>query len=92
MNIIIAQGDDWEGIYVDGQLLDQGHSLHLMDVLTELKKLGAEFTDSTTISQREVNLDWINMYGELPRSIDEVVWATIRWESPFSRTQDDSEE
>jgi hypothetical protein len=28
--------DDWEGVYLDGKLIDQGHSLDLREVLTTL--------------------------------------------------------
>jgi hypothetical protein len=36
MNIHIADADDWVGLYVDGKLVFQGHSLsatHLLDIL-----------------------------------------------------------
>lgn len=51
-------GGEWEGIYVDGTLVDEGHSLDPRQVL---EALGIEFehreTDMTEISHLPENLE-----------------------------------
>lgn len=72
--VVIAQGDDWEGLYIGGSLAVEGHSLDMVKtfklILRTMPTIIAE-----DISTREVNLDWIEDQGRLPFSIDEVKWA-----------------
>ena len=71
---VIAQGDDWEGLYIDGALVDEGHSLGVRNTLRFLLSAEPSISDAD-LSVREVDLDWIADRGSLPTYIDEVKWA-----------------
>lgn len=57
-------GGDWEGLYVDGQLVAEGHTLKWWDVLRALS------IDYNTINADE---EWMYDVGRLPEKLDEVV-------------------
>ena len=71
--LVLALGDDWEGLYIDGVLLLQGHSLQPIAVLQQALKPAFKLTDDD-IEQRYVNLTWLEDRGDLPSSLTEVVW------------------
>ncbi len=62
MDIVIATFDDWHGIYVDGKLEYENHSLQHRDVLEALK---IEYTSI------EVPMDELDM-GHLPETVEEL--------------------
>jgi hypothetical protein len=67
--------DDWDGVYLDDELIAEGHDIYLMDLLDELSKrglLGAE----VEWPSREVDPDWMEEVagGNLPTSYKEVVF------------------
>jgi hypothetical protein len=59
----IAQADDWSGLYVDGELVYQGHSIPIHVVF---EVLGA------SVQRVEVDLDWIHARGDLPDKLADV--------------------
>ena len=63
-------GDDWCGIYVDGLLVAEGHSLSTMEVvgICMLHRI-----DNATSSP--VDIEWLHDRGDLPRQIEDVKWA-----------------
>ena len=61
--IDIVFGDDWEGIYVDNVLIDEGHSLQVGDVLALL---------GYDVSARECDYEWLYEMGSLPKTLDKV--------------------
>jgi hypothetical protein len=61
--LVIAYGDDWEGLYIDGQLQEEGHSISLYHFC---KAVGIELT------QKGVDTDWLENRGNLPSKISEV--------------------
>jgi uncharacterized Zn finger protein len=68
--LTLARGDDWSGIYVDGQLITEGHSfreLEIVEICIEHKVPVAE--------GKEVDTVWLNGQGSLPESEEEVIWA-----------------
>lgn len=66
--IVIVKADDWKGIYFDGKLQEQGHSLDLMmDVLVPLCGLRIGHTE-----QRWVNDDWLETEGDLPQLLSDI--------------------
>lgn len=73
IDVTFARGDDWEGLYVDGVLQQEGHSIPAHDILEWIKDFG-----EVTISEyesREVNLSWLDDRGSLPHYLTEVVWG-----------------
>lgn len=60
---IVTNYEDWEGLYIDGKLVDEDHHLQLKDVL---KLLGYD------VVVKECNFDWICDRGLLPDNLDDV--------------------
>lgn len=59
----VSNGDDWEGIYLDGKLLAQGHSVSAEDILLALgHKVKYEMTEE----------GWLEDQGYLPDNIQDV--------------------
>jgi hypothetical protein len=63
MNIDIVSGDDWEGLYVDGVLVYESHTLTVGRVL---RGIGVEFTYVAPDPQ------WLEERGSLPDRLDDV--------------------
>ncbi len=63
--LIIIRGDDWEGIYYNGKLLEQGHSIQFDKVL---EKLGY-IVKSNYIENEN---DWEQLGWALPENIEDV--------------------
>jgi hypothetical protein len=68
-NFIYARGDDWEGIYVDGALVLQDHSVSLNDFAMLVAPLGPFHWKI-----QRVDLDWLEYEGSLPMRIEDVKW------------------
>ncbi len=60
--ITIVYGDDWEGLYLNGVLVTENHSLHVGEVLEALEiSCGYEETDR----------EWMDERRCLPRLLDD---------------------
>ena len=59
----LVRGDDWEGLYLDGKLVEEGHHLRLTDVL---KHFGIECEEVWPDDS------WLEERGRLPENFDEV--------------------
>lgn len=64
----IVTGDDWSGLYVDGALVEQGHSLQPFEILAAAKDHGPV----TAVLQFEADYDWLADNGYLPDDIASV--------------------
>jgi hypothetical protein len=56
-------GNDWEGLYVDGEIVNQGHTLRLQDLAEALK------IDLHTV---EPDDEWLGKVGHLPQKLSKV--------------------
>lgn len=63
---VIVLGDDWEGLYLDGKLVEEGHSL---DARMTLEAVGYD------VKTMEADAEWLTDRGRLPDKLDEVVKA-----------------
>lgn len=63
-NITIAQADDWIGVYINGELQAEGHSISTVELL---EVLGVEH------EQVSVDQEWIEDRGNLPANLADVV-------------------
>lgn len=62
MRINYVVTDDWEGIYIDGILIDSGHSIKasdLLEILEEFKLI--------TYKQEGIEQDYMEDMGDLPK-------------------------
>lgn len=71
INLTIISGDDWEGVYKDGKLYVEGHSVQLIDVLDMLKDCGP--ITSINYKTEYPNMDWLNDMGSLPVNLKDVI-------------------
>jgi hypothetical protein len=73
-SVVIAQGDDWVGLYIGGTLMMEGHHIEMETafkvILNTMPKVVAD-----DISTRWVDLDWLYEEGNLPNNIDDVKWS-----------------
>ena len=63
--VTIVSCDDWVGLYLEGSLKLEGHSLPLRDVI--------ELLVGEAPNRVEADADWIADRGSLPDSLAEVV-------------------
>lgn len=71
MKVVWAQGDDWNGLFINGKLAMEDHQLHPKSIQAVLKKhnaLGVE------VEFKEVDMEWMWEVGSFPTDISEVVW------------------
>jgi hypothetical protein len=61
--VILVCGDDWQGLYINGKLVEEGHNIPLDEIF---KYLGIEGRSIT------VNDEWLQEQGRLPENLDEV--------------------
>lgn len=59
----IVQGDDWVGVYVEGKLITEGHSVNAYELLNQL----GYYVDSV-----EPDFDWLWDIGNLPVYLKDV--------------------
>ena len=63
MKITVTDGDDWKGLYVDGKLVYEGHSIPIH-----------EFAKAANIDFDFVEADdeWLEEVGSFPKNLSEV--------------------
>lgn len=65
-----VQGDDWCGLYIDGKLVHEGHSIDVTQILSIL-----DIAHHITY----VNDDWMYSRGRLPENFGWVVSEHEEW-------------
>ena len=73
MRVVLATGDtDWQGLYVNGELVTQGHSVRLDElaeaIISRLPRLDISYEEKT------VNYDWMKDRSDLPDDIEKVTF------------------
>lgn len=63
--ITFVKGDDWEGLYINGKLIKEDHSLHVEDVLEAV---------GVKVDTLHADCEWLWDQGSLPDKLDEVVF------------------
>lgn len=67
MNIYVVLADDWEGVYTEGTLYDEAHSINWLSFLSE-------HVGETIESYSEIYIksaQWLNEEGGLPFTLEE---------------------
>lgn len=59
----LVRGDYWEGLYIDGKLVTEGHEISLAEFA---QLLGLDF------ERKCANLNWLETRGSLPDSLKKV--------------------
>jgi hypothetical protein len=78
MNVLILQADDWEGLFIDGKLIDEDHELGECDIDSELyllkKSEEYNFTskDVTVKFVDDEDEKYLNSFGSFPPTLDKL--------------------
>lgn len=77
MDIQIARADDWNALYIDGQLEEEDHSLAVV-----LERLFEILRDEYRLTYQSdfVNQDWIEYEGSFPEVVQRIVWSGDNWQ------------
>lgn len=67
INLVYARGDDWSGLYIEGELAMEGHSINLVDVIGAL--IGKRISSFDVI---DVDIEWLDSRGNLPEQLSDV--------------------
>lgn len=65
--LVFVHGDDWIGVYLDGKLLDEGHSISAQQLV---EVLAGEWAESRTPDEA-----WLEDEGTLPDVLTDVKLA-----------------
>lgn len=72
-NFVLAQAGDWEGLYLNGVLVTQDHSLSARNILRAMT--GYSIEGRLEVETRTVDDDWMETQGYLPEEISKVQWS-----------------
>lgn len=62
-DVVYVCNCDWEAVYIDGELISQGHSVNWMNVVESL---------GCNIYNMQAKEDWLQEVGYFPENISEV--------------------
>lgn len=82
-HITHACADDWEGWYLNGKLLDEGHHISPEKLIVLLFDNG--LMQNVTLDKVFANQEWIEFQGDFPDSFSDFVSEGQEW------TGDDNE-
>jgi len=63
-HVVIAIGEDWSGVYLEGRLVFEGHSLRFIDVLREL---------GFDVNVIHPDQTWLESIRNLPDNVKDIV-------------------
>lgn len=67
VKINYVTGDDWQGLYIDGGLVEENHSIRITDLLEIL-----EDRKLLTFDYHEVDQGYLEDLGNLPDNFDDI--------------------
>ena len=70
--IVNSSDGDWQGVYINGALIDQGHYKHADELLQCLCK---ERILVTSVQTNTVPSSWLNKTGWLPQLLEDCVFC-----------------
>lgn len=70
MDIVYFVGDEWEGLYLNGTLRMEAHSLCVSSVLSSLYREKGEIRSLNTVTERGT---WLVSDGQLPDTVEELL-------------------
>lgn len=76
MELIIVDGDDWKGLYVNGKLYTDGHNIRPEYIINAINdNIDQLYEDNSKIIFKSHNCDydWIEEAGNFPEKLEDVV-------------------
>lgn len=82
IKLVEVYADDWAGMYANGKLINEGHSLRLCDMIEWLSDKGP--VHIVSYDCRPAHENWLNRIGRLP-----VKLADVSYDEDWSIPSDD---
>lgn len=81
-NLVIIGSDDWEGLFVNGKLVEESHTLNQgLSRIKYLKQICEQYSVTLDdIVEGQVTQDYyddvLSVFGNYPDDLSDVVWYT----------------
>ena len=72
--VVNSSNGDWQGVYINGEIIDQGHYNHTDELLQYLCK---ERILVTSVQTNTVPSSWLNKTGWLPQLLEDCVFLSM---------------
>lgn len=73
--VVIIDADDWDGIFIDGFLIDEGHTLgegyHRLYLLRKSEQYKFTSKDIEERFANDLELEWLEDHGGFPPTLSE---------------------
>ena len=69
-DVVIVDGDNWSGLFINGKLVEEGHSLTAHDVVSAL--IGHTIG---SYKRKWADIDWLQDIGNFPSDLNDVVFT-----------------
>jgi hypothetical protein len=73
IDIVEVYSDDWEGLYINGDLIMQGHSIGLSHFIDWM--LGQKSIEIMSYDIQEADSEWLESRGRLPANLIDVRYS-----------------
>lgn len=70
MRVTHFEGYDWEGVYLDGILVEEGHSVKWQSIIEALMRKGKPITEFDNVVEKG---NWLIYEGNLPETLDSLL-------------------
>ena len=74
LNVKYVVGEDWEGIYINNVLTDEGHRIRFKDgfeiICKHINEL--ESVNNIQFSTYDIDQDWLEDQGSLPEKFEDI--------------------
>ncbi|WP_064199133.1 hypothetical protein [Brevibacillus brevis] len=68
--LIVLTGDDWEGLFYNGKLIEEEHSIHKSELVNRMKQY--QTFDVRFLWLNNMGLKWIHNEGSFPSNFEDV--------------------
>jgi hypothetical protein len=74
MDITVVHGEDWCGLYINGTLEYEGHSLPWFEVIHALQRIAPDFFLNIIETPGDVSSEYLETQGHLPQVLTAIPW------------------
>lgn len=67
-NIVLMNADDWQGLYINGELVEEDHKIDLVDAFDRF-----DIDSFSSLETHCVNQEWIEDAGCFPDDIEDCI-------------------
>lgn len=70
--VVLVKSDDWQGLYINNKLWEEGHHIEFSMIIDRCKKNGVDISDLEEVWVSEDYQEKLEDMGNFPDSYDEV--------------------